>query len=106
MTALFGVATALLAAIGALRVLQGLGEALRRFGHGIVNAWRARSAARERRRVQRVEGIGALNAQIAADLAPVVAALHAQLTEARAELARQAEDRAIGAALARPRIVK
>lgn len=98
------VALACLALYGAVRLaqdswcaLRALGRLLARWAEWVHVRWRARSADRERRTVKRKEGIGALNAECAADLAKVVLELQARLAEERT--AR--EEAEISAALAR-----
>lgn len=85
------VAMACLALYGAVRLAQDSYRALRAIGRLLARwaewmhvRWRARSADRERRTVKRREGIGALNAEIAHDLAKVVLELQAELARTRA----------------------
>lgn len=66
------------------RVVRALGQATVGAGKWIASRLRSWSFARERRRVQRQEGVAALATETAATLATVVADLRAEIAELRA----------------------
>lgn len=57
----------------AMRLERYIATTLRRMWTAAVSAWRARSAARERRAVKRRESMGALQAETAHELAQLLA---------------------------------
>lgn len=94
MNAALGLATVVFALLGVVVVVRALGRALARLGRGLdsraralcagaVNAWRSRSAARERRTIKRRESLGALQAETIRELTSLLAEHRAELTALR-----------------------